>query len=322
MKSREFVIFGGSGFIGTHLARRLSQDGAAVIYNVDVKPPREEIPHVTFVQADVRNLAHLNLGIDIDTIFNFAAIHTTPGHEPHEYYETNIGGALEITKFAERSGVSTIVFTSSISVYGPSEETKTETTPPNPKSSYGWSKFLAEQVHLGWVDRDLERKLVICRPAVIFGRGEGGNFTRLAKMLRAGLFVYPGRKDTIKACFYVKDLVESLLDVWAKDEKLIIYNGAYPDRYTIEQIVDTFREIAFPTARVVSVPRPIVSFAASLLKGSIGSVVGVHPERVEKLITSTDVEPRWLIENGLSKTGRLRDALLEWKGESSKVFYF
>jgi hypothetical protein len=40
--------------------------------------------------------------------------------------------------------------------------------------------------------------------AVIFGAGEGGNFTRLAKLLQKVFFVYPGRKDTIKACFYVK----------------------------------------------------------------------------------------------------------------------
>ena len=42
--------------------------------------------------------------------------------------------------------------------------------------------------------------------AVIFGKGEKGNLTRIARTLKKGLFVYPGRKDTIKACVYVKDV--------------------------------------------------------------------------------------------------------------------
>ncbi len=81
---------------------------------------------------------------------------------------------------------------------------------PEPVSDYGRSKLLAEGIHRQWLAGEAARRLVIARPAVIFGQGEGGNFTRLAKALRKGTFVYPGRKDTIKCCGYVGEIVRSM----------------------------------------------------------------------------------------------------------------
>src|SRR5690606_6148915 len=132
-------------------------------------------------------------------IYNFAAVHTTPGHEDWEYYWTNVRGAIEVCRFAERVGASRLFFTSTMSVYGPQEEPVDEDTVPRPVNAYGKSKLLAERIHEDWQAARPDRRLVVVRPAVIFGEGEGGNFTRLAGLLRRGLFVYPGRRDTIKA---------------------------------------------------------------------------------------------------------------------------
>lgn len=145
------IVFGGSGFIGTHLTRRLVADGVEVV-SVDIKPQRETLPGVDYRIADVRDLSSFAVEGAISRIYNFAAIHTTPGHPTHEYYETNILGALSITDFATRNGVEELVFTSSISVYGPSEEMKTEQTPPAPESAYGYSKMIAERIHRQWLD--------------------------------------------------------------------------------------------------------------------------------------------------------------------------
>ena len=52
---------------------------------------------------------------------------------------------------------------------------------------------------------------------MVFGKGENGNFTRLYWAIRGHKFAYPGRKDTIKACIYVKELVRFLL--WKTEVK-------------------------------------------------------------------------------------------------------
>ncbi|KAK0332566.1 hypothetical protein LTR94_024328 [Friedmanniomyces endolithicus] len=314
------VVFGGAGFIGTHLLRRLASEGVYRLISLDWKAPARPVEGVDYQLGDVRDLADFQVDGPIDTIYNLAAVHTTPGHPTHEYYETNVKGATQITAFARRNGVDHIVFTSSISVYGPSETTKLETSPPDPNSAYGWSKWLAEDIHRAWLNEDPARKLVICRPAVIFGYGEGGNFTRLAKLLRAGVFVYPGRKDTIKACFYVGDLVQSLLTTRGLEERYILYNGCYPDRYTLEQIIETFRTAHFPKAKTVMVPRVAVSGVAAALKPVSALGLGIHPDRVTKLVKSTDVAPGWLTERGYAASGRLVTALQGWRDDSDGRF--
>ena len=85
-----------------------------------------------------------------DVIFNFAAVHRTPGHEDHEYFETNIRGAENVVAFAEKWNIKKIVFTSSIAPYGAAEELKKETTLPTPNTAYGISKLVAEKIHEKW----------------------------------------------------------------------------------------------------------------------------------------------------------------------------
>ena len=90
----------------------------------------------TFVYCDVRkpieNLPFTPTPDDI--IFNFAAVHRTPGHPDHAYFETNIRGAENVCAFAEKWEIKNIVFTSSIAPYGAAEELKEETTLPTPNT--------------------------------------------------------------------------------------------------------------------------------------------------------------------------------------------
>lgn len=314
------IVFGGSGFIGSHLLRKLVAQGGHSIYSVDIREPKIRVEGVNYIRGDVRDLGNLDIPDTIDMIFNLAAVHTTPGHPTHEYYETNIRGATEITAFARRRNIANIIFTSSISVYGPSEDTKTEQTPVAPESAYGWSKWLAEGIHRSWLEEDEARRLVICRPAVIFGYKEGGNFTRLASLLKKGFFIYPGRKDTIKGCFYVEDLVDALLYANGLGERYILFNGCYPDRYTIEQIVESFRADHFPKAKTYLVPYFVLVMIAKLLRPFSALGLGIHPERVMKLVRSTDILPGWLLEQGKAASGRLPSALERWKADSQGRF--
>ena len=106
-----------------------------------------------------------------DVIFNFAAVHRTPGHEDHEYFETNIRGAENVEAFAEKWNIKKIVFTSSIAPYGAAEELKKEPTLPTPNTAYGISKLVAEKIHEKWQNDDAtHHQLTIVRPGVVFGK--------------------------------------------------------------------------------------------------------------------------------------------------------
>lgn len=317
--AEKVVVFGGSGFIGAHLTRRLAAEGIEVV-SVDIKPQREALSSVDYRIADVRDLSGLWVDGTVSRIYNFAAIHTTPGHPAHEYYKTNILGALSVTDFAVRNGIREIVFTSSISVYGPSEEMKTEQTPPAPESAYGYSKLMSERIHRQWFESASGRKLTIVRPAVVFGGGEGGNFTRLATLLKKGFFIYPGRKDAIKACIYVEDLLDAIEFARGKSDPFILFNGSYPQRYTLEQIITAMIGGHFPKARTFVVPRMLMLAGAQLLKTLDAFHFGIHPDRVMKLVQSTDIYPGWLASQGREYPDAIETALSRWSDESGGRF--
>lgn len=77
-----YVITGGSGFIGTHLTDLLKNICPECnIYNLDIVENNQN-GKVTFIYCDVRKPIAME-GISItedDIIFNFAAVHRTPGH--------------------------------------------------------------------------------------------------------------------------------------------------------------------------------------------------------------------------------------------------
>ena len=102
------IIFGGSGFIGLHLAEELESCDYEVVI-ADLIPPNSGV--FKFLSCDVRNPIDIKLDSPPDIVFNLAAVHRTPGHSPAEYYETNVKGALNVTRWATENCVKKILFT-------------------------------------------------------------------------------------------------------------------------------------------------------------------------------------------------------------------
>jgi nucleoside-diphosphate-sugar epimerase len=310
------VLFGGTGFIGRHLTRALQERGVRAIVQADVVPPPAALPDgVRFEHVDVREPIALDPP-EQPLVFNLAAVHRTPGHPDREYYETNLAGAEHVTAFASEHGTTSLWFTSSIAVYGPSEEPKREDSELRPVSAYGKSKAQAEEIHRAWAAGEAGRRLVNVRPATVFGPGEGGNFTRLAGALRRRRFLYPGRKDTIKACGYVDELTRTMLHMWRFAEPEVTYNFTYDDPPTIEEICAAFHDVGgLPRPLGVAPVRPLLAVARGL------KAAGLHtfdPERVVKLMRSTHILPAKLVEVGYEYETDLRSALARWRDEDPR----
>ena len=315
------LVTGASGFIGTRLVGRLHQQGHRVIA-IDLEPPRVRLVGVDYRQADVRIALSPELGAGVERVYNLAAVHRTPGHPAHAYYETNVLGALNVTALAEACGIETLVFTSSISVYGPSEQVMTETSPLHPTSPYGRSKRMAEQLHAAWQPRGPGRRLVIVRPGVVFGPGERGNFTYLARALSRGAFFYPGRRDTIKSGGYVDELLATLDFALTQPDTVSLFNFAYPTQSSTEDIVRAFARVSGFKGQHATLPVAPLYLAASLfeLADRLGLPNPVHRERVLKLVKSTRVTPGWLQSRGYSFGTDLEQALTAWRNETHGAF--
>lgn len=329
---KSIIIFGGSGFVGSHLINML-ENCYDTIYVADIKEPGwhhsgiiKNKDRMTFVKCDVRKPISKELfNNNVECIVNLAAVHTSPGHPSHEYFETNILGATNICNFAESQGINKIIFTSSISVYGPGEDEKTEESIPMPSIPYGSSKTIAEFIHREWYNRNPERLLTIIRPAVIFGFGEGGNFTRIANLLEKGFFPYPGRTNTIKGCLYVKDICRFIIEQIESGKGYSYYNFCYQNKYTTKDIVKAFQKALGYKAFCPTIPLALVNFGAaalSQLQLPIIKKMGLVPDRIIKLVKSTNISSEKLYKSGFRFKWDLEDALKDWANDSGgKTLY-
>lgn len=322
-----YIIFGGSGFIGTHLIHLLKEtkkDGDK-IYDLDMVLPGEEgvVPGVVeknegveYIRLDVRKPIEFDFTpTKNDIIFNLAAVHRTPGHPDREYFETNINGAENVTAFAEKHNIRKILFTSSIAPYGAAEELKTEKTLPTPNTPYGISKLIAEKIHEKWQTGDKDnRELTIVRPGIVYGKGEHGNMTRLYKGQKKRYFFYAGRRDTIKACIYVKELV-LFFKYRMVDNSFVgteIYNCTFEPAYTIEQICTTMQKATDMKRHIMLIPSWILMPAAYVFGPIGGKKVGIHPARVKKLMVSTNICGKKLSDSGYKFHYSFEDTFRDW----------
>ncbi|WP_379964990.1 NAD-dependent epimerase/dehydratase family protein [Epilithonimonas sp. UC225_85] len=318
-----YFIFGGSGFIGTHLVNYLKNiQPDSKIYNLDIKENNHNGQSV-FISCDVRSEIDINVSVSVDDIiFNFSAVHTTPGHPDHEYFETNIRGAENVAAFAEKFKVKKILFTSSIAPYGASEEMKDENTLPMPNTPYGISKLVAEKIHMIWQSKNVsERQLTILRPGVVFGKGENGNFTRLYWGIKRHRFFYPGRKDTIKGSIYVKELVRFMLyRIENADAGVEIYNCSYEPAFTIEEISNTMMKATGMHRTIYKIPGGLLKFAAGIIGALGGKSFGIHPDRVKKLMVSTNISGKKLKNSGYQFHYTFEEALKDWYKDNNNLF--
>jgi nucleoside-diphosphate-sugar epimerase len=327
------ILFGGTGFIGTHIAQHLiAHSLAQEVVLADFNPPRTD-PYASRLQKGltsgcVKYLAHdvrqpvplTDFPAEADVIFNLAAVHREPGHEASEYFETNLKGAENVCAYASAIGVRRIVFMSSISPYGPSEEVKDERSLPAPETPYGSSKLAAEKIHLDWQQDSEGRQLLVLRPGVVFGPGEGGNVTRMLRSLVKGYFFYMGNHETRKAGGYVKELcyvaMFGLDYLQRSGEGNILLNFSMDPTPTVKEFVETICKVAGIRKGPLSVPRSLllgISYPIDAVARFFGISQPISPVRVRKMYRSTNIEPIRLRELGYQYHYTLEQAFEDWK---------
>src|SRR5258705_7302110 len=132
----KILITGGSGFIGSHFNDVLEQQD---IINLDIAPPKFAT-RAHYMQGDIRTRGDVEKAIGnngVDMIIHLAAMHHDFGIEAQEYFSTNESGTRVLTEAAEAHRINTIIFYSSVAVYGSVTEPSTEATATNPVSPYG-----------------------------------------------------------------------------------------------------------------------------------------------------------------------------------------
>ncbi len=150
-RKKKYLVTGGGGFIGSHLAEYLAARGDRVIvldnFSTGKRRNLAGMP-VQVIEGDIRDLSCVTEAVKgVDTVFHQAALCSVPRSvdDPLSTHNVNISGTLNVFEASRRAGVRRVVFASSSSVYGDSKAMcKDETMPTAPLSPYAISKLVAE----------------------------------------------------------------------------------------------------------------------------------------------------------------------------------
>lgn len=155
MSSKNCLITGGAGFVGSHLAEKMIDRGwkITIIDNLStgkLENLKKIKKQVKFINADIRNFAKLRKeNLKTDVIVHLAAqIYVSKSIlSPKETFDINLGGTINILELAKKIGVKRVVFASSSAVYGNiSKENIPEKEILKPISPYGLSKLMTEEM--------------------------------------------------------------------------------------------------------------------------------------------------------------------------------
>ncbi len=147
----KFLITGGAGFIGSHIAEELikSKKGEVIVFDNLSVGKKENIPKgCRFIKGDIRNEAAIIKAMrGIDVIFHdaaFVSIRASFDMLKHEV-DNNVYGTLNVFEAAVKNKVKKLIFASSMAVYGePKLLPVTEDSQLRPISPYGFSKLRGE----------------------------------------------------------------------------------------------------------------------------------------------------------------------------------
>ena len=275
------LVTGASGFVGSHVVRRLVGLGQRVrvlVRRQSVLTALQGLP-VEVVTGDVRDAESVRRAVDgCRFVYHVAADYRLWARQSRELYETNVTGTIQVLTAAWRAGAERIVYTSTVGALGVPVNGRpaTEETPATLEMMIGHykrSKFLAEQEALG-----LARKgcpVVIVNPSTPVGPWDmkpTPTGQMIVDFLRGRM---PGYVDTGLNLVDVEDVAEG--------HRLAMSKGRLGERYILGSRNMTLREILEILARLGGRPMPrlkipwVVAFGAACVSTGVAWVTGGTP---------------------------------------------
>ena len=305
----KIAITGGSGFIGTQLCTLLKAQGHEIVI-IDIAPsatfPNERI------ECDVRDAKGLEKAlVGCEAIYHLAAEHADDVQPISLYYDVNVEGGKRVCEAAEKLGIKTIIFTSTVAVYGLDKGASKETDTPDPFNDYGISKLQSEQSFQDWAAGDKSRSLVILRLVATFGVGNRGNIYNLLNTIASGKFVMIGNGQNHKSIAYVGNVAAFLTHVLSIKGGSHIFN--YADKPDLN-MMDMVKEVYASLGRKMPARAPYIvgllgGTAFDILSKITGRNFPISAIRVKKFCADTVINADKMRESGFKAPYDLKDGL-------------
>lgn len=301
MEGKKVVITGGAGFIGSHLAERLVNQGNEVVI-IDTllrgnKIPKPIFDKVSFHKVDVADrdkVTKLCKGVDV--IFHFAAILGVDivADNPIETMETEVNGMQSVAYAASVNRVPKIVYASTSGIYGhlALEKSVDEEILVDPRTSYAMAKRYNE-IYLASLFEEKGIESLALRFFNIYGPRQDNRMVipRFMEQALSGkpLTVYGSGQQT-RDFTYVDDAITATILLAEKVRGFEIFNIANEREASIQQLAETIISSSNSNSTIQHIDAP---------KKRYDYEVGRRFGSSEKLEKATGYKPKTSLKEGL-----------------------
>ena len=260
---QNILITGGSGFIGSAIAKYLVQEKHKVIvYDNNSRGKIRRLSEVKnkikFIKGDIRNKKKLlSIKGKIDTVIHLAYVNGTKFFykKSYEILDIAVNGLVNILEFCKVKKVKNFYLASSSEVYQnpskiPTDEAEMLKIPNiyNPRYSYGGGKIISELYGIHFAKKYL-KKFIIFRPHNVYGKDMGNEhvipefINRFKKLKNNNNFLIYGTGNEIRSFIHIDDFISGFDKIFRKGKNREIYNIGTAQKIKIRDLAKLMSNI-------------------------------------------------------------------------------
>jgi nucleoside-diphosphate-sugar epimerase len=263
------AVTGANGFLGRFVVHALLQRGLQV-RAWSREPCAEQDRGAEWLHGGLENPNNVDrLLTQVDVLVHLAGrAHAADRTvtQRQQFIEVNVGLTTALAHAAIRHGVRRFVFASSIGVLGMPVRAGalTETSTPNPQSTYARTKLTAEQQLFAVASGGLE--ITVVRPTLIFGPRAPGNVRRLLRLAASGVPLPLGNLSGKRSFVGVRNLSDLFVLCCTHPQAVAqTFVAADDTALSVPEILEALGAGLGRRVQVWSLPAPLLSIGARLL---------------------------------------------------------
>jgi nucleoside-diphosphate-sugar epimerase len=308
MKNKKnFLVTGGTGFIGSNICKLLIKLGHNVTIfdnnsRGELKRIKELNKKVNFIRGDIRDQKKFFKSLkNINSVIHLAYINGTKYfyEKPELILDVAIKGLVNVFDGCKKFKIRELYLASSSEVYQtPLKIPTTEKEPlkipdiNNPRFSYGGGKILTELMGINY-GRKFFTKIIIFRPHNVYGADMGNEHVipeliqKMKKIKKNSFLKIQGTGNEIRSFIYIKDFINGFHKLMTRGKHLQIYNIGTNQSIKIKDLVLKISKI---------MKKKIIIKTSSLKKGS----TKIRKPNIEKL-SNLGFIPKYTLDQGLKE---------------------
>ena len=315
------LVTGGTGFVGSHLVRRLLARGHQLV-SLDKNPGLfdEELRSsgATLITGSVTNPDDVKRAMEgCELVYHLASPFGDILQPDSVYWDIEVNGTRNVLQAAQGQRVRRVIHCSTQGVHGIIDRPPgDEDSPLAPRDYYCYSKVEGERVCQEFIARGMD--VVIVRPTSVYGPGDTRGWLKLYRMVESGWFLMIGDGRTLNHPVYVENLVD-VFELVADKPNVggRVYLAGDDQSVSLTELVRGVGKALGSEVRIVRFPFYQIAWLGSGVIEMLFKAIGIKPPvfrrrlswfktnrafRIDRAKRELGYQPRVSLGEGLART--------------------